>query len=85
MTLLLSGFSFESYLFVPFSLILQFLLLEVFPFFACLDQSFINKVTEKNPQASLTEPLFEQLQARSRLDISYQDAGSGSLPASYEQ
>ncbi len=55
----------------------------MFPFFACLDQSFINKMTEKNPSASLTEPLFE-LQAKSRLDISYQD-GSSLNPYSNEQ
>ena len=70
MALLLSGFSYESYLFVPFVLILQMLFLEIFPYMVVLDQNFISKMTDKTPQSTLTEPLFENLPARSRLDIS---------------
>ena len=44
MTLLLSGYSYESYLFVPFAIIIQFLLIEIIPFFYVLDLSFLNKI-----------------------------------------
>ena len=80
MTLLLEGYSYESYLFVPFALILQFLFIEIMPFLYSLDQNFLTKMGEKLPSASLTERLFEQ--QVSRIDIS-QDRIS--LPPSYEQ
>ena len=60
MTLLLSGYSYESYLFVPMALLIQFLFLEILPFLYCLDQNWLNKVTEKPLNSNLTEPLFEQ-------------------------
>lgn len=59
--MLLSGLSYESYLFVPMALILQFLFLEVMPFIYVLDQNFLNKMVDK-PASSLTEPLFEEQQ-----------------------
>mmetsp|Transcript_25732 Transcript_25732/g.34378 ORF Transcript_25732/g.34378 Transcript_25732/m.34378 type:complete len:150 (+) Transcript_25732:654-1103(+) len=70
MSLLLSGYSYDSYLFVPFVLILQSLFLEIFPYLYVLDQNFINKLTDKAPSASLTEPLFEAIHGRSHLNIS---------------
>ena len=60
MTLLLSGYSYESYLFVPLALLLQFLFIEILPFMYVLDQNWLNKVTEKPPPSNLVEPLFEQ-------------------------
>ena len=59
MTLLLEGYSYESYIFVPFALILQFLFIEILPFLYALDQTFILKMGEKQPSAALTERLFE--------------------------
>ena len=44
MTLLLSDLGYESYLFVPLALLLQFLVLEIFPFVFVLDQNFLNKM-----------------------------------------
>ena len=70
MSLLLSGYSYDSYLFVPFVLILQSLFLEIFPYLYVLDQNFISKMADRAPSAALTEPLFENLHARSQLDIS---------------
>jgi len=81
MSLLLSGYSYEGHLFVPFVLLLQFLLLEVIPFLYILDQNFIDKMTEKPSMASLTEPLFEATNVRSRLDISHD---CSQLPSSFE-
>ena len=60
MTLLLEGYSYDSYLFVPLALILQFLFIEIIPFLYSLDPNFINKMGEKQPSATLTERLFEQ-------------------------
>ena len=37
MTLLLSGYHYDKYLFVPMALILQFLFLEIIPFMYVLD------------------------------------------------
>lgn len=59
MTLLLEGYHYDSYLFVPFALILQFLFIEVIPFLYSLDQNFISKMGEKQPSPALTERLFE--------------------------
>ena len=70
MTLLLEGYSYDSYLFVPFALILQFLFIEVMPFMYSLDQNFMNKMGEKQPSPALTERLFEQQYGSSRLEIS---------------
>lgn len=69
MTLLLEGYSYESYLFVPFALILQFLFIEVMPFLHSLDHGFLSKMGEKQPSSSLTERLFEQQCRDSRLNI----------------
>ena len=68
MSLLLSGFAYDQYLFVPMALILQFLVIEILPLLYILDQTFLNKMLDK-PVPTLVEPLFEE-QARSRLDIS---------------
>ena len=46
-----------------------------------LDSNFLTKVTEKPSNASLTEPLFETIQVRSRLDMSHENSV---LPSSYE-
>ena len=70
MSLLLSGYSYESYLFVPFILILQCLFLEIFPYLYVLDQNFISKMTERAQNSSLVEPLFEAIPGRSQLNIS---------------
>lgn len=59
MTLLLEGYSYDASLFVPFALIIQFLLVEIIPFLHVLDYNFLTKVSEKQPPASLTERLFE--------------------------
>ena len=71
MTLLLSGYSYESYLFVPFILILQMMFLEIMPYLYVLDQNFISKMTDKATRdSSLVEPLFfENEQQRSRINI----------------
>lgn len=60
MTMLLSDYSYERYLFVPLALILQFLLVEVLPFLYVLDHGFVSKMTEKPISSPLIEPLFEQ-------------------------
>ena len=48
MNLLLSGYSYDAYLFVPFVLIFQFLFIEIIPFMFVLDLGFLDKMTEKN-------------------------------------
>ena len=84
MSLLISGYTFEAHMFVPFALIMQFLFIEIVPFLFVLDQNFLDKVNEKATVNPLTEPLFEQQQPRSQIsqiDIS-QDFIS--RPQSYE-
>ena len=60
MTMLLSDYSYERYLFVPLALILQLLLIEVLPFLYVLDHGFLSQMTEKPISSPLIEPLFEQ-------------------------
>jgi len=48
MSLLLSGYSYDAYLFVPFVLMIQFLVIEIIPFMCVLDLGFLDKMSEKN-------------------------------------
>ena len=75
MSLLLSGYSYDAYLFVPFVLMIQFLVIEIIPFMCVLDLGFLDKMSEKNFPQQLTERLFEPQTGASRLDIS-QDPSS---------
>ena len=83
MTLLLSGFTYESYLFVPIALIIQFLFIEILPFLYVLDYSFVSQVQEVAPSPTLTEPLFE----RNKYNYSHLDISNDltSRPGSSEQ
>ena len=44
MTMLLSGYRYDNYLYIPLSLIFKFMFLEILPFFYMLDLSFLNRV-----------------------------------------
>jgi len=74
MSLLLSGYSYDAYLFIPFILMIQFIVIEIVPFVFVLDYSFLDKVMDKTSQ-HLTERLYEPQLGASRLDIS-QDPSS---------
>ena len=53
MTLLLQGLSYESYLFIPLMIIIQFLFIEVIPFLYVLDQEWLDKMGNKELSAAL--------------------------------
>ena len=57
-TLMLSGYSYEAYLFIPFILLIQFLVIEIIPFVFVLDLTFLDKVSDMTSQ-QLIERLYE--------------------------